>query len=114
LLWLPPLPASGNAPMPTRNINLTDHLDDFVSQEINAGRYRNASEVMRAGLRLLELRTREDEEKLAALQKIAADGFRQLDQGEGVELRGRRELAAYIGRLGRPEKKPAKRRAKGA
>ncbi len=48
--------------MPTRDINLTDHFDQFVGSEIKAGRYRNASEVMRAGLRLLEQQSREDRE----------------------------------------------------
>ncbi len=54
--------------MPTRNINLTDHYDQFVQQEIDVGRYKNASEVLRAGLRLLEQQKREDEEKLAILR----------------------------------------------
>jgi antitoxin ParD1/3/4 len=100
--------------MPTRNVNLTDHYDDFVSQEIDAGRYRNASEVMRAGLRLLEQQTREDEEKLSALQALAAEGFGQLDQGQGVELKGRRQLSAYLRGLGSGAAKPTPRRSKRA
>jgi len=40
--------------MPTRNINLTDHFDRFVQRQIDIGQYKNASEVLRAGLRLLE------------------------------------------------------------
>lgn len=40
--------------MPTRNINLTDHFDRFIEAGIAAGRYQNASEVVRAALRLLE------------------------------------------------------------
>jgi antitoxin ParD1/3/4 len=36
--------------MPTRNINLTEHSDRFVNEQVEAGRYKNASEVFRAGL----------------------------------------------------------------
>jgi antitoxin ParD1/3/4 len=99
--------------MPTRNVNLTEHYDDFVAREIDAGRFRNASEVMRAGLRLLEQQTREDQEKLSALRALAAEGFRQLDQGQGVEFKGRRELSAYLRRLG-GDSKAATRRSKRA
>jgi antitoxin ParD1/3/4 len=42
--------------MPTRNVNLTDELDHFVLQEIESGRYENASEVVRAALRTLDVR----------------------------------------------------------
>ncbi len=100
--------------MPTRNVNLTDHLDAFIAQEIGAGRFLNASEVMRAGLRLLEQQTREDEQTLAALRSLAAEGFQQLDQGQGVELNGRRQLAAFVSRTGRRAAKSVERRAKGA
>jgi L-amino acid N-acyltransferase YncA len=34
--------------MPKRNINLTDHFDRFVVQQISSGRYGNASEIVRA------------------------------------------------------------------
>jgi hypothetical protein len=40
--------------MPTRNVNLTNELDRFVAKKIKTGRYENASEVVRAGLRTLE------------------------------------------------------------
>ena len=40
--------------MATRNINLTDALDRFVAEQIEGGSYQNASEVVRAGLRLLK------------------------------------------------------------
>ena len=60
--------------MPTRNINLTDELDRFVSAKIESGRYENASEVVRAGLRTLEREEQEYEVKLAALRKAIRDG----------------------------------------
>jgi antitoxin ParD1/3/4 len=36
------------------SINLGDHFEKFVQERIARGRYQNASEVVRAGLRLLE------------------------------------------------------------
>lgn len=42
--------------MPTRNVVLTDHQAHFVEQLVASGRYQNASEVLREGLRLVERR----------------------------------------------------------
>ncbi|HEX5471699.1 MAG TPA: type II toxin-antitoxin system ParD family antitoxin [Lacipirellulaceae bacterium] len=100
--------------MPTRNINLTEHFDQFVAKEIDAGRYRNASEVLRAGLRLLEQQKREEREKLRLLRSLAAEAFDQLDQGHGIEVGGERELAGMIRRLGRQAASTTKDRRRGA
>ncbi len=48
------------------SVSLGNHFDRFVSEQVSAGRYKNVSEVLRAGLRLLE-----DEESKAAALKIA-------------------------------------------
>ena len=60
--------------MPTRNVNLTAELDRFVANKIKSGRYENASEVVRAGLRTLEREERQYEMKLAALQAAIDEG----------------------------------------
>ncbi len=60
--------------MPTRNSNLTKELDRFVAKMIQDGRYENASEVVRAGLRSLEREEREYEAKLAALRAVIDEG----------------------------------------
>ena len=67
--------------MPTRNIDLTPGLDRFVARKIKSGRYENASEVVRAGLRTLkreEKKRQEDakerEAKLAALRRAIDEG----------------------------------------
>ena len=60
--------------MPTRNVNLTDELDRFVATRIKTGRYENASEVVRAGLRTLEREEREYEAKLAAIRSAIDEG----------------------------------------
>lgn len=60
--------------MPTRNVNLTHELDRFVATKIKSGRYENASEVVRAGLRTLEREERQYEIKLAALRAAIDQG----------------------------------------
>ena len=60
--------------MPTRNVNLTKELDRFVATKVKSGRYENASEVVRAGLRTLDREEREYEAKLEALRAAIDKG----------------------------------------
>ena len=52
------------------SINLGSHFDSFINQQLSQGRYGSASEVIRAGLRLLE----EHETKLNTLRSMLTDG----------------------------------------
>lgn len=97
--------------MPTRNINLTEHYNQFVEEQVEAGKYQNASEVLRAGLRLLEQQAQTEEQKLALLKKLAADGFEALDQGQGLSFSGDKQLTDAIGRIGRRAAKAATSRS---
>lgn len=84
--------------MPTRNVNLTPELDRFIASRVESGLYANASEVMRAALRLLEQEEREYEEKMAILRAAIAEG----DAGgsmDGEEFF--KELSVYIDELAR-------------
>ncbi|HEX5053752.1 MAG TPA: type II toxin-antitoxin system ParD family antitoxin [Planctomycetota bacterium] len=49
---------------------LGDHFDAFVASQVEAGRYRNATDVIRSGLRLLE----ERETRLQALRQALIEG----------------------------------------
>ena len=60
--------------MPTRNVNLTEELDQFVLAKVESGRYENASEVVRAALRTLEREEQQYEAKLAALRTAVDEG----------------------------------------
>lgn len=55
----------------TTSIALGDHFNGFVSEQLSSGRYGSASEVVRAGLRILE----EQEIKHQALQQAISVGF---------------------------------------
>lgn len=52
------------------SITLGDHFADFVDESVRSGRYGSASEVIRAGLRLLE----EEETRLATLRAALEEG----------------------------------------
>lgn len=86
--------------MPTRNVNLTERFDQFVDSLITSGRFKNASEVMRAGLRMLEQRTNEERAKLETLRALAAQAFSELDEGSRIELEGEKQLAGRIRQIG--------------
>ncbi len=78
--------------MPTRNVELTDELDRFVSTKIESGRYENASEVIGAALRTLERDELAYETKLAALRAAIDEGDASgIASGDGLS-RVRRAL----------------------
>ena len=86
--------------MPTRNVNLTEHLDRFIEAGITSERFSNASEVVREGLRLLEQREQEDKAKLQWLRAVAKDGFDAIGRGEYAALRSHREIEDFIHQIG--------------
>jgi antitoxin ParD1/3/4 len=53
------------------SVSLGDYFEGFVESRIAQGRYKNASEVIRAGLRLLE----EEENKIIALKDAIVEGI---------------------------------------
>ena len=52
------------------SMTLGEHFDGFISHQIQSGRYGSASEVVRAGLRVLE----DKESKLDVLRQMLTDG----------------------------------------
>lgn len=52
------------------SVSLDQHFIDFLAREVDSGRYRSASEVVRAGLRLLE----DHETRFAALRRALIAG----------------------------------------
>lgn len=60
--------------MPT-SVALSPHFETFIRQQIDSGRFNNVSEVVRAGLRLLEEREAERAAKLKALREAIAVGL---------------------------------------
>jgi antitoxin ParD1/3/4 len=80
--------------VPTRNISLTDHLDEFVEGRIASGAYKNASEDVREGLRLLRRQAQRDAVKLERLRDAIDDGLRAAERGEYRDIRAK-DIPAY-------------------
>lgn len=69
------------------NISLTPQLEEFIKDEVRSGRYKSASEVVRAGLRLIQLR----DAKLEAMRRGIQEGLeplllQRLESGEATPL----------------------------
>lgn len=78
------------------SVALGNYFEEFVENRISEGRYKNASEVIRAGLRLLE----EEENKVAALRAALKEG---MESGIAKDFNAKKHL----------EKLKAKRRKNG-
>ena len=98
--------------MPTRNINLTDHFDRFVEHQVQVGKFKNASEVLRAGLRLLEQQSLTESEQLGLLRRLATDGFKSLDQGRGLAIPDEQALRSTISNIGLRAAKSVKQQSR--
>ena len=57
--------------MKTTSVALGSHFEDFIQTSIRSGRYNNASEVIRSGLRLLEA----EEQRIVALKAAIDEGL---------------------------------------
>jgi len=68
------------------SISLGNYFDDFIQNRLSSGRYKNASEIVRAGLRLLE----EEESRIQSLKRSIQEG---LDSGLSVDFNPEQHLA---------------------
>ncbi len=85
--------------MPTRSVVLTDHQGRFVEQLVTSGRYQNASEVLREGLRLVERRESEDEMRLSALRDAAKVGIADIEAGNSRSFDSAERLGQHLAAL---------------
>jgi len=85
--------------MPTRNINLTDRYDTFLTRQIESGRFKNASEAVRAGLHLLERQDLEDEAKLEALRRDIRAGIEDYERGAYTSITDPADLDTFFDSL---------------
>ena len=67
------------------SVALGDYFESFVEDKISQGRYKNASEVIRAGLRLLEA----EESYLITLKNAIQEG---LDSGIATDFEPQKHL----------------------
>jgi antitoxin ParD1/3/4 len=81
----------------TLNVSLTPELEEFVRDRVDTGRYQTASEVVREGLRLLELQERDRDAAHAALKAKLKIAAAEADSGALVD--GEEFINKLIGRL---------------
>ena len=82
--------------MPTRNVVLTDQQAALVERLVESGRYQNASEVLRDGLRLIESREAEDRARLKALREAARVGVDDIESGRFRTFQSTTPLARHL------------------
>jgi antitoxin ParD1/3/4 len=93
--------------MPTRNVVLSEHQQQLVEALVQSGRYQNASEVLRDGLRLVEERERHEDAKLKALKQAARQGWADVSAGQYADVADD-QLEDFVGQLGRRAAQAAK------
>lgn len=67
--------------MKNTSFALNKHFTDFIGEQVSTGRFQSSSEVIRAGLRLLERET----QQINTLRELVSVGVEQADNGEFVD-----------------------------
>ena len=68
------------------NISLTPEMDSWVAEKIKSGMYKSSSELIREGLRLLQLRDEQRSKMVEDLRNELLVGVKQLDAGKSKKL----------------------------
>jgi antitoxin ParD1/3/4 len=87
--------------MPTRNVVLTDHQAELVERLVATGRYQNASEVLREGIRLVEQREAENKVRLDELRSAIRAGEADVAAGRTREFGEPAALRRHLMSVGR-------------
>lgn len=74
------------------SVSLGDYFERFVDTKVSEGRFKNASEVIRAGLRLLE----EEENKIRFLKNAIQEG---IDSGIAKDFTPQKHLEALKAKM---------------
>jgi len=74
------------------NISLTPELEKLVQAKVESGLYNNASEVIREALRNSLRRENEND----WLHAHAAIGYAQLEAGEGISVKSKKEFLTLV------------------
>lgn len=94
--------------MRTRNVVVTDRQAKLIDKLVSTGKYQNASEVLRDGLRLVEKEAEEHEAKLKALRSAIRVGIDDMEAGRYTTFSDRQELRRHLRAIGAKAAKSAK------
>ena len=67
-----------NAAMPMQQVDLSDEQASFIRSSIEHGRFEDADQVVRAGLKLLEA---QESMKLEEMRRLVDEGIRSIEEG---------------------------------
>ena len=79
-----------------RSFTVGDRYDAFIARQVEAGRFNNASEVVRAGLRMLE----DYETRLAEVRALVDAADAEIAEGKGIEYASAQDLTDDIMKRG--------------
>jgi antitoxin ParD1/3/4 len=82
--------------MPTHNVELSEQQEALIANLVESGEFRDASDVMLEGLRMVEESRKLDADKEDEICKAIQAGVDDLDQGRFVTLSERNETASHI------------------
>jgi antitoxin ParD1/3/4 len=82
--------------MRTRNVVITDHQAELIDRLVAAGRYQNASEVLREGLRLIEGRESDEQARLEAFRDAVLVGIADAEAGRFRRFETAAELRRHL------------------
>jgi antitoxin ParD1/3/4 len=85
--------------MPT-SVALTPHFKSLAQRLVSSGKYNNVSEIVRDGLRLLELREQQETAKLKALRDAAKIGLTDIQRGNYVSLNNQQDIENFVRQAG--------------
>jgi antitoxin ParD1/3/4 len=85
--------------MPTRNVVLTDYQTELIERLVDSGRYQNASEVLREGLRLVEDQESQNKARIKALREAARVGMADIEAGRYHTFESSSQLKEYLDNL---------------
>ena len=94
--------------MTSRNVSLTPHFNSFIDRNVSSGHFNNASEVVRAGLQILEQRLKEEAARISALREAARIGFDDLEAGRYIELGSAQAVDDRLDHLGKRARSQAR------
>ncbi len=85
--------------MPKLNVDLTEHQEELIENLVISGQYRDAGEVLRAGIRLVERQAAEDEARLKALREAADSGIADIVEGRFRTFDAPESLRGHLSQL---------------
>jgi antitoxin ParD1/3/4 len=91
----------------SRSFALGDRMERFIDSQVKSGRYNNASEVVRAGLRLLEDEQQNRVTKIAELRALLDEADRDTRPEQSVE-----EVLAGLRKSAKADRRKRTRKAK--